>query len=96
MDFLLENKFQRNDNMKDCNRKICKNYLTICHLSVPNKLKDERAAAAVHRELTKERSRELKHVEVQPHACSRCKLAAHVVTSDQTNADNLKIHMKQH
>ena len=31
---LLENKFQGNENMKDCNSKICKKFLKI-HCSVP-------------------------------------------------------------
>ena len=67
MDDLLENNFQENENMKDCNIKICKNHLATCHMSVPEKLKDKRDVIAAHRELMQEHSHDLKHIEVQPH-----------------------------
>ena len=50
MDCLLENKFQGNDKVKDYNSKICNNRLTMCHLSVPEKLKDKRSDVVAHRE----------------------------------------------
>ena len=56
--------------MKDCKSKIFKNYLTMCHLSVQEKLKEKRAAISAHREFIKEPSHDLKHVKVQPCVCS--------------------------
>ena len=50
MDYLLENKFQGNDNVKDRNSKICKNYLIMLHLSIRHKLKENRSSVDVHRE----------------------------------------------
>ena len=91
---LLEHKFQGNENMKDCNSKIFKNYLTIHHMSVPETLKGKLAAVFTHRELVKEWSHGLKHVKVRPHVYSGCKLAAQVMTSDHTNVKNSKIHTK--
>ena len=38
---------------------------------------------------------DLKHVKVQMHVCSRCKLPDQVITSDHINAEHLKIHTKQ-
>ena len=76
--------------MRDCNRKICKNFLTMHHLSAPEKLKDKRDAVAAHRKLTKEWSHDLKHVKVQQCVCSGQKLAAQVMTSDYTNNKKLK------
>ena len=66
------------------------------HLSIPEKSKDKRASVAVHQELMKEQSHDLNNVKVQLCVYSRCNLASQVMTSDYTNSDNLKIHIKKY
>ena len=70
MCYFPENKFQGNGNMKDHKRKICKNCLTMCHLSVPDQSKEKRSATTAHAELMKEWSHELNNAKVQTHVCS--------------------------
>ena len=66
------------------------------YLSVPEKLKEKRASFDTHRELMKEQSHELNQVKAQPYVYSRCRFSAHVMTSDHTNADDIKSHTQQH
>ena len=95
MNDLLENKFQGNENMKDYNSKICMNFLTMSYLSALEKLKDKICAFTARLKLMNELSHDSKHVKSQPHVCSGQMVAAQIKTLNHTNAENLKIQMKQ-
>ena len=79
MNYLLENKFQGNESMKECNTKICMNYITTLHLNVLDKLREKRTAATVRQALMKEWQHDLKCTKVQHHSYSGNKLVAQVV-----------------
>ena len=68
----------------------------MCHLGVPERLKDKRCDVAANRELMKEQSHDSKHEKNQPCVCSGHTLAANVMTHDGTTADNLKIYTKKY
>ena len=82
MDILLKNKFNRYINIKNYNTKICRNYLSLCNLKIPNKLKDKQDAIIKYQDSIKEKLKKLEYVKVQSMVATRSELVAQIITFD--------------
>ena len=74
-DKLLYCKFCSEFNIKNCNSKMCQNYVSLCNIEISEKLKDKRKVVSNHKKLIKEDKCKLKNMKTQLLLFSSCKLA---------------------
>ena len=55
VDTLLKNKFNRYTNIKNYNTKMCRNYLSLQNLKIPDKLKDKQDTINKYQDSIKEK-----------------------------------------
>ena len=81
--------------VKQHNSKVYTVYLNLFNLEVPKNLKDKQKAVEDHRLSMEEHTDELANVKVLPIIFHSFKLVAQLMTSNETNSNNCKIHVKQ-
>ena len=81
--------------VKHQNSKVCTACLNLFNLEVPKNLKDKQKAVEDHRLSMEEHTDELANVKVLPIIFHSFKLVAQLMTSNETNSNNCKIHVKQ-
>ena len=75
---------------------MCRNYLALHNLEIPEKLKDKRQSVSDHKALMKDQVDILQNVKVQPLICSLYKMISSLMTSDSISMVDLKIYIKQY
>ena len=75
---------------------MCTAYLNLYNLNVPDKLADKRVAIKSHKEFMPNRTKCSKQIRLKPLLQSLFKLAAQIMTLNESNIDNIKIYIKQY
>jgi len=83
VDILLKNKFNRYINIENYNTKICRNYLSLYNLKIPNKLKDKQDTINKYQDSIKEKLKKLEYIKVQSIVATRSELVAQIITFDK-------------
>ena len=73
---------------------MCVAYLKLHNIEISRKLADKRYVARSHEESTLNKSKRLKKISLKILLQSSFKLVAQIMTSNDNNTDNLKIHIK--
>ena len=95
MDRHISEKNHNNVNIKNYNSKMCRNYLLLRNLDVPNTIKEKREAVLKHMQLMKNEMNEFNKLSIQPLICSIYKLVANIMTAVDTRKSKLRTHYKQ-
>ena len=96
LDIYIFKKNHTNVNIKDFNSKMCKNYLLLRNLEVPNKIADKREAVFKHKQSMKNDSIDHNKLSAQPLICGLYKLIANIMTAVDSKKSKLQIHYKQY
>ena len=96
VDSIIEHKFKISSkvDVKKFTKKMCTAHLNMCNIEVPNDLNNQRIAVLNHKESLSRNSNNLKNIKFEPLIRSSYMLAAQIMTSDEKNAENIKIYIK--
>ena len=75
---------------------MCTEHLNVHNIEVTDETKEQRKAALNHKELMLRNSKNLKNKKFEPLIPSSHTLAAQIITLDEKNTENVKIHAKLH
>lgn len=81
--------------MKNYNPKMCRNYLLLRNLNLPNAIKEKRKEVLKHMQLMKNEINEFNKLSIQPLICSICKLVASIMMVVDTRKYKPRMHYKQ-
>ena len=73
---------------------MCRNYLSIYNLNIPDSLKDKWEAVFNHKECMKDKVDSFKNIKAQPMTCSIHKIIANIITFLDINITKLSICIK--
>ena len=94
---IIENKYNNPSiNPMKCNTKTYLTYLKLYNLNIPKILEDRRDIVWKHKELMIMNSKMIRQVKIEPIVRALHELAAQLMTLNEINIENHKIHLKQY
>ena len=96
MDTLIAAKNHNNVNAETYTSKMCKTYLLLRNLEVPDNIKEKREAVKQHMLSMKNNAIEFNNISIQPLICSFHKLVSNIMTASDSRKSKLRIHYKQY